>query len=168
MRTDKIIGLVGTGIFLCLTLQGISFLAATILEEVLLFTNLSPLISYGIAEYATLIIVLIVFIYFIKRIKRFDFNQPQSVKRIFLASVISYALTQALGFAQEFVSSLYQTGEYFDLKRAYYNDLRVHYFIKNFAIGTPAWLLKYVIIIMLILKEIKNGPQQNLNNPVAK
>lgn len=155
MRTDKIIGFVGTGIFLCLTLQGIFFLVSKILEEILLFTNLSPLMTYGLSEYTTLILVLILFTYVIKKIKKIDFDQTQLIKRVFLTSVIAYALTQVLGFAQPFISSLYQTVEYFNLKEAYYNGLKEHYTLQNFVIETPVWILKYLIITILILKEIK-------------
>ena len=155
MRRDKIIGLVGTGIFLCLTLQGISFLVSTILEEILLYTNLSPLLTYGLSEYATLIFVLIVFIYVIKKIKKIDFDQPKLIKRVFLASVAAYVLTQVLGFALPFISSLYQTAEYFDLKEIYYNVLKEHYVLENFAIETPVWIMKYLFIAVISLKEIK-------------
>ncbi len=155
MRTDKIIGLVGTGVFLCLTLQGISFLVSMILEEMLLFANLSPLLTYGLSQYATLIFVLIVFIYVIKKIKNLDFDQPHLIKRIFLTSVIAYVLTQVVGGALPFISSLYQTAEYFDLKAIYYDGLKEHYILQNFAIETPVWILKYLIIAVLILKEIK-------------
>ena len=111
MKTDKIIGLVGTGVFLCLTLQGISFLVSKILEEILLFTHIKPLLIYGFSEYVTLIFVLIVFIYVVNNIKKLDFNQPNLIKRIFLTSVIAYVLTQVFGFSQPFISSLYQTTE---------------------------------------------------------
>jgi lysylphosphatidylglycerol synthetase-like protein (DUF2156 family) len=155
MKTDKIIGLVGTGIFLCLTLQGISFLGSKILEEILLYTNLNPVLTYGLSEYATLIFVLIVFIYVIRKIKKLDFEQPQLIKRVFLTSVIAYVLTQVLGFALPLISKLYQTAEYFELKEIYYNGLKEHFALKNFAIEIPVWILKYLIITVIILKEIK-------------
>jgi hypothetical protein len=155
MRTDNTIGLVGTGIFLCLTLHGIFFLVSKILEEILLYTNLSPLLIYGLSEYATLIFVLIVFIYIIKKIKQIDFDQPLLIKRIFLTSVIAYVMTQVLSFSQPFISSLYYTTEYFDLKKIYYNGLNERSVLKSFAIETPAWILKYLIIVVIVIKEIK-------------
>jgi len=155
MRTDKIIGLLGFGFFFCLTLQGITFLISKILEEVLLFTELSPLVTYGLSEYSTLIVILIVFFYVIKKIKGLDFNESKLIKQIFLISVIAYALTQVLGFVQPFISSLYQTTVYFDIKETYFINLEEHYALKNFAIDIPVWILKYLIIAVLILKEIK-------------
>lgn len=155
MRTDRAIGIIGTGIFLCLTLQGISFLISYFLREVLLFSNLSPIYTYGLSEYASLIFVLIIFIYTIKKIKKLDFDQPQLIKRIFLISIIAYVLTQVIGFAQPFNSTFYDTSLYFDLKMTYTTSLRDNYTLKNFVIDIPVWILKYLIIGVLILKEIK-------------
>ncbi|MFQ3213777.1 MAG: hypothetical protein ACI9XJ_002673 [Marivirga sp.] len=125
------------------------------MDEILLFTNLNPLLTYGLSEYATLIFVIILFIYVIKKIKRLDFDQPQLIKRIFLTSLIAYVLTQIISFALPFICSLYQTAEYFHLKETYYNSLKDHDPMKNFAIEIPFSILKHLIIAILILKEIK-------------
>jgi len=156
MRTDKIIGLVGTGIFLCLSLQGVSSLGSKILQEVLLFTHLNAILIYAISIYATLILELLLFVYVIKRIKMVDFNQAPLIRRVFLSSLIAYGLTQVLGFAQPLITDLYQNAEYLQLKGTYYDDLYQDHLLQNFAVNTPAWLLKYIIIIILILKELKS------------
>ncbi len=154
MRTDKTIGLIGTGIFLCLVLHEIEFLVYKILEEALLFTTLKPIVIYGIAEYVSLIVVLLVFVLIMKKIKQVDFEKAQSVKKLFLASILAYAFTQVLGFAQPFVTSIYESVAYFDLKESYREALIEHYMLKQLAIAVPALVLKYVIIALMIYKEI--------------
>ncbi len=154
MRTDKTIGLIGTGVFVCLT-----FLFSKIFEDALLFTSLKPLLMYGLSEYVTIILVLLCFVFIIKKIKALDFDKPHTVKRIFLASIIAYVLTQLLGFAQPFVSSIYITEEYYNLKEVYLNGLNESFVWREFAIDTPVWILKYVIVALLVLKEINSfGP----------
>tara|TARA_R110002050_G_scaffold245145_1_gene382743 strand:- start:13661 stop:14056 length:396 start_codon:yes stop_codon:yes gene_type:complete len=126
---------------LCLTLHGISLEVSIILEEVLLFTSLSPLWVYGLAEYLALIFMLMVFKYVIRTVKKIDFDQAQSIKRIFLTTIMAYILTQVLGFVTPLISSLYQDIEYFALKKTYHNDLKDHYALKTFIIETPIWIL---------------------------
>ncbi|RZS90569.1 hypothetical protein [Aquimarina brevivitae] len=155
MSNDKLLGWIGIGVFLCLTLQGISFLVSLILEESLLYSEMKPLYSYGLSQYVSLIVVLFIFIVIIKRLKTIDVNKPKITQRLFMASVFAYIITQVLGFAQPFVTSLYQTTQYLELKNTYYDSLQDQYALKNFAIETPVWLLKYVIIAILILREFK-------------
>lgn len=151
MRTGKTIGLFGTGVFICLTLQGLTFLFSKIFEEALLFTSLKPLLIYGLSEYVTLILVLLSFVFIINKIKALDFDNSRAVKRVFLASVIAYVLTQLLGFTQPFVSSIYITEEYYNLKEVYLNGLNESFVWREFAIDTPVWILKYVIVALLVL-----------------
>ncbi|SFT42172.1 hypothetical protein SAMN05216474_0471 [Lishizhenia tianjinensis] len=155
MTPNKTIGLLGTGIFLCLTLQGFSFLSFTILEEILLFSPLSPMLIYGISAYGTLLFELLLFVYALKRIKKIDLDQPPSLKRVFWTFLIAFIFTQVLSFLQPMVSSLYLTEMYYNLKQTYYEGLREHYAVQSFAIDTPVWTLKYVIMALLILKDIK-------------
>lgn len=160
MTTNKTIGLIGTGIFLYLTLLGISHLVATILRDTLLFTKLNPLLINAISEYATMIVVLIVFIFTIKKIKTIDFEQPKMIRKIFLTSVSAYLLTQVIGFIKPFVYKLNQTTEYYELFAEYLDGLAAQSLLNNLTIDTPAWLLKYALMAFIILKEINRN---NLN-----
>jgi hypothetical protein len=155
MKTNKIIGIVGTGMFFYLTLTGISFLSSKIIEELLMFSNLSPILISGISEYVTLVIVLMTFTFAIRKIRNLNFDTTSLIKKIFLISVLTYVLTQLLGFALPFISNLYQTAEYFDLKAIYVNELNENYLLREFAIQTPSFIIKYVIIVFVILREIK-------------
>lgn len=155
MRTDRIIGLVGTGIFLSFTLQGISFLVAKILEDALLLTNLKPLLIYGISGYGTLIIVLLAFVYAIKKIKHLDYQNLQLIKKLFLISVLIYFLTQLFGFIYPFIYPIFETTEFIYLKEVYHNSLKGQFPLKNLAIDTPILIIKYAFIVFIILKEIK-------------
>ncbi len=154
MRTGKTIGLIGTGVFICLTIQGLSFLFSKIIEEALLFTSLKPLWVYGLSEYVTLILVLLSFVFIIKKIKALDFDKPRTVKKVFLASVLAYVLTQLLGFAQPFVSSIYITEEYYNLKEVYLNGLNESFVWREFSIDTPVWVFKYAVIAILVYRYI--------------
>lgn len=155
MKPNKTIGLLGAGIFLCLTLQGFSFLSFTILEEILLFTPLSPMLIYGISAYATLLVELLLFVYVLKRMKKIDFDQSPSLQRVFWTLLIAFIFTQVLSFLQPMVSSLYLTESYYNAKQTYYEGLREDYAVQSFAIDTPVWTLKYLIMALLIFKDIK-------------
>lgn len=154
MNSYKTTGLIGIGIFLILTLQGLSFFSFKTTEEALLFTSLNSLWVYGISKYSSVLLIIVVFVLFLRRVDTFYGINQLDLRKLFLYSISAYLGTQLLGFALPFITSLYEFLEYFNMKANYYNDLDDHYILKELLIDSPAWLLRYGVIIALILQRI--------------
>ena len=155
MKKEKIIGLIGIGIFMCLILQAISFLSFKIIEKSLLFTEMKSMLLYGASKYLSLGITLLSFLLIIKKLKKFDFDNTSILKRIFIFSILGYVASQIIEFAFPFITSSFETPEYLSSLKNYYDGLEGKSMFKELTIDTPVWVLEYIVIIIIVIKELK-------------
>lgn len=156
MGTNKLIVFLGTGIFFILTLNGIGFLVAKIVEELLLFTGFSPLMIYGISVYIALIAVLSLFVVALTKVRALADAGFPSLKKLLLTSVFSYVFVQFLAFLPPLMAPLYQTTAYLSLKEIYHFALKENFALKQLVVDTPSSIIKYTFMAVFIFRGIKS------------
>lgn len=156
MEKEKYIGLIGIGLFICLILQGISFLFFKIIEAFLLVSTINPILLYGISKYLSLAFTILIFLIIIKRLKRYDFENIRILKKVFLLSILGYAVTQILEFALPFITNIYKSPDYDALWENYHFILEHKYFFKELLIDTPVWLIKDILIVIIFYRSVSS------------
>lgn len=156
MDTKQAIGFTGTGIFLYLILASIEFTFSKILHESLIWTEGNAILIHALTVYIPVIIVIGLFVYSLRWIKT-KWNNEKEVKGIFKTSVVIYILVSIVQFGLTLLEGLYHDLAYFDLLEAYRTSLNEQQILSQLLINIPAWITQYIIIGILIYKEIKNA-----------
>ena len=120
MEGKMTLRVIGVGIFVMLTLQGLGGLIKSVLRKPLFLTELSSELIAIISEFGTMLLVLFVFYLIARRLIANDFTTPRLVNRSLWTFIIAYFVTQILAFAEVFTINWYFESEHFLDKSAEY------------------------------------------------
>lgn len=162
MKKERVIGIVGIGIFICLLLQAISFLFFKIIENTLLFAEITSLLIYGISKYLSLLFTLLLFVLIIKKLKTFDYEDNRLLKKVFIYSILGYVATQILEFGLPFIVGIFETVKYMSSLKSYYSAMEDNSLFLQLAVDIPISFLKYILIALIVIKEINTSLKEQV------
>lgn len=157
MNTKQAIGFTGTGVFLYLILASLEFTFSRLLHESLIWTQGNEIVIHALTVYIPVVIIIGLFIYTLKWIRR-NWNKEKDIKSIFKSAVVIYIIVGTFQFGMSMLEGLYQDKVYFDLLESYRSTLNEHHMYRQLLIDTPAWIIQYAVIGILIYKEMKALP----------
>ncbi len=161
MKKQQIIGLIGIGIFACLTFQATLYIFYEGFERALLNFQINPFLIYGASKYGSLAITLLLFFLFTKKIIKYNFEDLLIVKKGFIFFILSYIFTQVLQFVLEIVISNFRSPEYKLAMESYADSISRSTIITEGLVNLPVWTIQYIFFALIIFRGIISSPKKN-------
>ena len=162
MKKQQIIGLIGIGIFACLTFQATLYIFYQGFERAFLNFQINPFLIYGASKYGSLAITLLLFFLFIKNIIKYDFENLLILKKAFIFFISSYIFTQVLEFALATIISNFRSPEYKLAMENYADSISRSTIMTEGLVNLPIWTIQYIFFAIIIFRGIKT-PHEKLN-----
>ena len=115
--------LIGIGIFLWLTIRGITYFLGMILKDVFVLINIPHLVNYIVVEMIGLLLIIIGFSIFLRKAKLNYFNSQKSTRSLFRILIFLFILSQALQVIVAYFGYDILPENFLDKKSEYYTAI---------------------------------------------
>lgn len=148
---------VGTGVFLWLTMKAFSIFAETLIKDLLIITNLKPILIFGLVKIISFVILLTIFFIGLRKIKE-ALKSERKIISIFNYTIFAFIISQILQYLYPFVFSYLLPINYITNSERYYNYINSSMVIEFIPIGLEIVLY---IFIGIIIKQMANKKEED-------
>ena len=121
-KNPNIIGVIGAALFFYLMIEEFVFFLFRILQDLLLFTDFSSVVIFGMARGFSVTLLIVSFFLLIQKFKNLDITDSKNVKRVLIYSFLGYGLSWLLTGSLPFISEIWQSEGFFEMYTEYLSE----------------------------------------------
>ena len=159
-KLNQAIGFFGFGIFIYLSISGLSSLMEDIIHHILLLLHIKPPMNFLITELTSIIIYFLPILFLIKRISK-NYNLfLNGLRKYLIWSFIAYLIFQGLNILYLLIEPYIANDQYTAAESEYFNFIRDNYGL--YYVKSVLYFIVMIIWFLLIYSEYKNSSQQRV------
>lgn len=160
----KVIGLIGTGVFIHLSLTSFLYSLSELFEDFLFHVlKLEPITVEVTSEIVATVTYLLIFMLAIQKLTSVINDSRLTVKQLFLISFFTFVTVNIFEFILPFLTHLYRGSEYY-IELGKFNQTIENNFQLKTLWGSSLWYARYVILAFFIY--LKLSPPNKKKNHV--